>query len=780
MTRAVRLRVAIITPELNRDGATELAVAEQVERWCDRFDITLYTMAHAGVDVSGVRVRRILRPPGPHLLRYLWWLVANRVARWWDERAGLKYDVVHSPGMNALDADAVGVHIVFAKHWEGVRTAMRTGATQSAGVLRRMHRRVYWALVRALEARLYAGPATLWALSRADAGVLEAMGHRASGSVPVVPYGVDAERFGPARRAAHRDRARLARGWGDERVLLLVGNDLQKKGLDRALAALALLPASYRLAVAGRESAHVHAMVGAALCGRVIVLPFTSEIETYYAAADCLIAPSREDAFHLPALEALASGLPVVASDEMGASETLAAAMTVVRNADDAAALAAAVMATFDDAPATAARVVRGRTYALDATWAKYAERTAALVEREAITPRVLVLAPDAGGIGGVQLATQQLIEGLAARYGTARVGLLALRAHGTALPCVALSDERAFTLRAVERISPVRKLQFAWRAIRAARRWRGRRGQLVIVACHAHLAPVARLCSRLTGMPYVVWAHGIEVHASMSGSARAALAAADTVVAGSGFTQRVVSDILGAGGREVRTIHYSMSPSRADVRSSAANEGRGAAVRVLSVARLVGEHAYKGVDALIMAWPRVLASVPSAELVIVGDGDDRARLERIATRLQLGSRVQFLGRVSEDELTTAYASATVFALPGRAAEGFGAAGEGFGLVFLEAAAHGLPTIAGRAGGSSEAVEDGVTGTVVNGESSRDIAHAIVQLLTTPALAHAFGQAGVERTRREFSPRRFSDAWESVIASLAAPGASSVAAGGNS
>jgi phosphatidylinositol alpha-1,6-mannosyltransferase len=104
----------------------------------------------------------------------------------------------------------------------------------------------------------------------------------------------------------------------------------------------------------------------------------------------------------------------------------------------------------------------------------------------------------------------------------------------------------------------------------------------------------------------------------------------------------------------------------------------------------------------------------------------------------------------------------------------------GFGLVFLEAAAHGLPTVAGRAGGSGEAVEDGVTGTLVNGESSRDIAHAIVQLLTTPALARAFGQAGVERTRREFSPQRFSDAWESVIASLAAPGESSVATGGHS
>src|SRR5207249_10983994 len=117
-----------------------------------------------------------------------------------------------------------------------------------------------------------------------------------------------------------------------------------------------------------------------------------------------------------------------------------------------------------------------------------------------------------------------------------------------------------------------------------------------------------------------------------------------------------------------------------------------------------------------------VLWRVRDAELVIVGDGPDRQRLERTASLLRLDGRVRFAGRVSDEELASLYAGATVFALPGRARLGPHPEGEGFGLVFIEAGAAGLPVVAGRAGGTTEAVVDGETGLLVDPEDPDDIA----------------------------------------------------------
>ncbi len=104
--------------------------------------------------------------------------------------------------------------------------------------------------------------------------------------------------------------------------------------------------------------------------------------------------------------------------------------------------------------------------------------------------------------------------------------------------------------------------------------------------------------------------------------------------------------------------------------------------------------------------------------------------------------------------------------LPGHAAYGPGGSGEGFGLVFLDAAAHSLPPVAGRAGGSSEAIEDGVTGTVVDGESTRDVAAAIVGLLADAPRAREMGDAGRRRVLCDVSSEAFARSWDDVLRSL--------------
>jgi phosphatidylinositol alpha-1,6-mannosyltransferase len=165
----------------------------------------------------------------------------------------------------------------------------------------------------------------------------------------------------------------------------------------------------------------------------------------------------------------------------------------------------------------------------------------------------------------------------------------------------------------------------------------------------------------------------------------------------------------------------------------------------VLGTSRLVPR---KGFDVLIDAMARVR---PDAQLVIGGSGRDRARLERRAERVGPG-RVRFLGRVPDDALGPLSASADVFAMPCRDRWG-GLEVEGFGIVFLEAAACGVPAVAGRSGGSHEAVIDGETGLVVepNAVAVRD---ALERLLADPAERAAMGEAARARAVREFSHDR--------------------------
>ena len=106
--------------------------------------------------------------PGPHLLRYSWWFLANQLWRARDRLAGPGPDVVHSPGVNSLDATAVSVHIVFAKYWERVRASALRDLSQRATMARTLHRIAYWRLVRTLESWLYSGGSLLWAASRED------------------------------------------------------------------------------------------------------------------------------------------------------------------------------------------------------------------------------------------------------------------------------------------------------------------------------------------------------------------------------------------------------------------------------------------------------------------------------------------------------------------------------------------------------------------------------------------------------------------------------------
>lgn len=164
----------------------------------------------------------------------------------------------------------------------------------------------------------------------------------------------------------------------------------------------------------------------------------------------------------------------------------------------------------------------------------------------------------------------------------------------------------------------------------------------------------------------------------------------------------------------------------------------------IVCVSRLVRR---KGQDILLRALPLVQREVPDALLLLVSDGADEKRLRRMA-----GRGVVFTGAV--DDLPAYLAAGDVFAMPCRTRLG-GLNAEGLGLVYLEAAASGLPVVAGDSGGAPETVIDGETGYVVDGRDVRAVADRLITLLTDPDLAYTMGAAGrayVEKSWRWDTP----------------------------
>ncbi|MCJ9429147.1 glycosyltransferase family 4 protein [Kordiimonas marina] len=231
-------------------------------------------------------------------------------------------------------------------------------------------------------------------------------------------------------------------------------------------------------------------------------------------------------------------------------------------------------------------------------------------------------------------------------------------------------------------------------------------------------------------GLPVILFTHGEEIsQGAYSPRAedrrRDALNSADAVIAVSRFTARLIHEKYGVPEGRIHLLTNGVDYARFSTKTDGnarAEFGLGDDPLVLSLGRLVRR---KGFDTLLAAWPQVLKAVPEAQLAIAGDGPLRAELEEKAEAL---GHVQLLGRVEDDNLPALMQAADVFAMPNRTMPDGDT--EGFGLVFLEAAAAGTPSVAGNAGGAPDAVTDGETGLLVDGNDVGDVARAIIRLLT--------------------------------------------------
>jgi glycosyltransferase involved in cell wall biosynthesis len=273
-----------------------------------------------------IRWHKVPDIPGPHLLKFLWWFFANRQLR---KRALKRVKdrrlLVYSPGINCLDADAITVHIVFHEFYARVRPELALLKLPVSRWPVTLHRKLYYYLIMALERRVYTNPKVrLAAVSKLVSAQLAK--HFGRTDSVVIYNAVDTVAFNSEARVARRTVSRLSLELNDsDFVVLLIGNDWKKKGLDPLIQALAITEPPMHLLVVGKgdPGLYLPKLRELRLEDRVRFLAPSADVLSFYAAADAYVAPSLEDAFGLPILEAMACGLPVIASVQAGASENI-------------------------------------------------------------------------------------------------------------------------------------------------------------------------------------------------------------------------------------------------------------------------------------------------------------------------------------------------------------------------------------------------------------------------------------------------------------------------
>jgi phosphatidylinositol alpha-1,6-mannosyltransferase len=253
-----------------------------------------------------------------------------------------------------------------------------------------------------------------------------------------------------------------------------------------------------------------------------------------------------------------------------------------------------------------------------------------------------------------------------------------------------------------------------------------------VVFCGHLYMAPLALLIARLKRGKLIIQMHGIEAWQRPTWPCRAAVEAANVVLCVSRYTRAQVLNWAAIAPERVmvlpNTVGANFTPGDASkLRTAWGLQGKRV---LLSVGRMSAQERYKGHDRVIRAIPKLLNDGRDVVYVIVGEGDDRARLQSLAKQEGVADRVYFMGALDHAVLVDAYRMADLFLMP--------STGEGFGIAFLEAMACGTPALGLAVGGAVDALGDG-RGRAV---SEHDFISALTQALDhgkpdTAALASA-------------------------------------------
>ena len=380
-----------------------------------------------------------------------------------------------------------------------------------------------------------------------------------------------------------------------------------------------------------------------------------------------------------------------------------------------------------------------------------------------AARPRLLILTPDyPPAPGGIQLLSERLAEGIE-RFQTRVLTLASTGAadydHNHA------SAVRRVGAGALPHAGRLALLNAA--AVREALRFRPQ----LTLSMHIVASPAAAAVKRALGVPVVQYFYADEIGARPALAAFAARAA-NAGVAISGYT----ADLVRAAGAKHASI--TIIPAGVDVPAASSLQGDPAPEPVerptfLTVARI--QERYKGHDVLVRALALVRAKVAEVQWIVIGDGSLRPAIEALARSYGVADSISFLGSVSDELRDSWLRRAQLLAMPSRLPGGR-YAGEGFGIAFLEAGAHGKPVVAGNVGGALDAVIDGTTGLLVDPLDELAVGEAIATLLLDSELARRLG-AGGRRRAEELAWPRIVERVESLLVEQLAPGARTGVAG---
>jgi phosphatidylinositol alpha-1,6-mannosyltransferase len=347
---------------------------------------------------------------------------------------------------------------------------------------------------------------------------------------------------------------------------------------------------------------------------------------------------------------------------------------------------------------------------------------------------RVLLVSPDfPPAKGGIQLLMHRLV----ANATRLRMRVLALGSDGAGNFDATgdLDVRRVWNDRGDRRLAA---LALNARSIREALEFRPD----VILSGHVVGSLGAIALKRLLGVPLVQYVHADEFRVRARVTA-AAVRHADAVIAVSSYTR----DLALSAGAPRERVH--VIPPGVDAAASAGT-GREPRPTVLTVATLLFR--YKGHDVMLRALPLVRARVPEVQWVVIGDGPFWAAVERGVEAYGLNGSVRLLGKVSDAERDAWLNRAHLFCMPSRLPAA-GVGGEGYGIAYLEAAAHGLPAVGGDVAGARDAISDGETGLLVDPCDHLQVADAMTRLLLDRARAERMGYAARRRASRQSWPR---------------------------
>ena len=273
----------------------------------------------------------------------------------------------------------------------------------------------------------------------------------------------------------------------------------------------------------------------------------------------------------------------------------------------------------------------------------------------------------------------------------------------------------------------------------------------------HIKLSPLIKLICTPLAIPYTILTYGKEVWSTLPENQRQALIQAESIWTISRYSR----DRL-CKANSIEPDKVSILPCIVDGVKFTPGEKPQDLVNkydlkdckvLMTVARLWSGDIYKGVDVTIRALPKILQVFPQVRYLIIGRGDDRPRLEKLAVELGVGSRVVFAGFVPTEELVHHYRVADAYIMPSQ---------EGFGIVYLEAMVCGKPVLSGDADGSADPLQDGKLGWRVPHRDPEAVAQACIEILQGND-KRCQGDWLRQETLRKFSKEAFKEQLLSLI-----------------